>query len=234
MHWLKSPHEALANISAVTIKDAIFSNNPSIFRIGLISEVSAIALINLLIVDVVTFLNLGKSMSAQQVLATAKLILKDKSTKNLKPDDFKICFENAKKGYYGRSFDRVDGQIVFEWLNAYMVERMDVHENLAQQLHDERKKGIINPNEINREGQKKVIEILKSVTEKSTDVKKEKPKPIKTERDIFIQNCFKEHYEFWLKKPVENVIGRFIEFNGEFIDEVEYAKIKLNEYENNK
>ncbi len=234
MHWLKFPHEALTNISALTVKDAIYSNSPTIFKIGLVSEVGAISLINILLADVVMFLNLGKTMSAEQILATSKLILKDHRTKNLKPDDFKICFENAKKGYYGRSFDRVDGQIVFEWLNAYMDERMDLNEQLAIQLHSKQKKGIVNEIEINPEGQKKIIEILKSVAEKTEVVKKEKPKPVKSERDFFIQNCFNEHYKIWLKNPVKNVYGRFIEYNGKNINELEYAEIKLKDYEINK
>lgn len=39
-------------------------------------------------------------------------------------DDFKLCFNNAKRGKYGRVYDRIDGNIIYEWLQKYSEERV--------------------------------------------------------------------------------------------------------------
>lgn len=75
-----------------------------------------------IIIDVVTFFNVGKIMKDTQVAQTADLIIDEFYF--LKPDDFKLCFNRAKKGYYGKVYDRIDGQVIFEWLNQYTNDRM--------------------------------------------------------------------------------------------------------------
>lgn len=72
--------------------------------------------------DLLDFFNIGKTMGAVQVASTADLIIEEYYF--LKPDDFKLCFTRAKKGYYGKVFDRIDGQVIFEWLNQYTNDRM--------------------------------------------------------------------------------------------------------------
>jgi hypothetical protein len=41
----------------------------------------------------------------------------------LKPDDFVLFFNRAKKGNYGKAYDRMDGMVIFEWLEMFMQER---------------------------------------------------------------------------------------------------------------
>jgi len=43
----------------------------------------------------------------------------------LKPEDFKLCFNNAKTGKYGQLYNRLDGSVIFEWLNNYQNERAE-------------------------------------------------------------------------------------------------------------
>lgn len=75
-----------------------------------------------IIIDLVMFFNVGKTMKDTQAAQTADLIIEEFYF--LKPDDFKLCFTRAKKGYYGKVFDRIDGQVIFEWLNQYTNDRM--------------------------------------------------------------------------------------------------------------
>ena len=75
-----------------------------------------------IIIDVVMFFNVGKIMNDVQAAQTADLIIEEYYF--LKPDDFKLCFTRAKKGYYGKVFDRIDGQVIFEWLNQYTNDRI--------------------------------------------------------------------------------------------------------------
>lgn len=72
--------------------------------------------------DVVGFFSIGKTMGAVQIASTADLIIEEFYF--LKPDDFKLCFNRAKKGSYGKVYDRIDGQVIFEWLNTYTNDRM--------------------------------------------------------------------------------------------------------------
>lgn len=60
-------------------------------------------------------------MGGDQVRQTADMILEDYS--HFKPEDFKLCFSRAKKGHYGKLYDRLDGQIIMGWLMDYDNER---------------------------------------------------------------------------------------------------------------
>lgn len=80
------------------------------------------AFVGKMIIDTLLFFNVGKMMTDVQVGATANLIIEE--FYYLKPDDFKLCFTRAKKGVYGKVYDRLDGQVIFEWLNTYAKERM--------------------------------------------------------------------------------------------------------------
>lgn len=79
--------------------------------------------------DLLDYFSVGKSMGAVQMAQTADLIIDEYFF--LKPDDFKLCFSNAKKGIYGKVYDRIDGQVIFEWLNAYNRDRALEAESLS-------------------------------------------------------------------------------------------------------
>lgn len=74
-----------------------------------------------IIIDVVMFFNVGKIMNDVQAAQTADLIIEEYYF--LKPDDFKLCFNRAKKGLYGKVYDRIDGAVILEWLGRYEKER---------------------------------------------------------------------------------------------------------------
>lgn len=203
-----------------------------------------------LIADVVQFLNVGKTMNSAQVLATAKLLIEDTESKNLKPDDFKICFNNAKKGVYGKTFDRIDGQIIFEWVRAYVSERMDLAENMSIKLHATKLASNPIPKELVEmyaEMQRlnpdkySLATIAKNIEEVKPDPKKEKV-IVRSERDKFIQKCFCDFDDLCSDKPSldkygDQIKGKFtdLEVNGIMkpVDITEYTEIKLKEYDLN-
>lgn len=80
--------------------------------------------------DLINFFNVGKSMSAVQVAQTADLVIEE--FYYLKPDDFKLCFTQAKKGIYGKLYDRIDGQVILEWLHRYDQDRCIQAENVSR------------------------------------------------------------------------------------------------------
>lgn len=116
--------------------DALKSQSPALATLKAeLGEQKLLAILTLFITDAVEFFNVGKSMTGEQIVQTAKLISKDYYY--LKPEDFKLCFENAKRGRYGKLFDRLDGAIVLEWLSTYVNQRMDRAEESNLEKHNE-------------------------------------------------------------------------------------------------
>lgn len=102
------------------------------------------AFVGKMIIDVAMFFNVGKMINEVQVASVANLIIEEYYF--LKPDDFKLCFNRAKKGKYGKVYDRIDGQVIFDWLNTYVEERMMFFDDEGMLNHDKNKhgKGITN------------------------------------------------------------------------------------------
>ncbi|WP_410962762.1 hypothetical protein, partial [Salmonella sp. SAL4446] len=78
-------------------------------------------LLTIAVVDLVKFFNVGKTMGAEQVAQTVNFILSDFWM--LKIDDVKLCFDNAKRGKYGKVYDRMDGAVILEWLQTHFEAR---------------------------------------------------------------------------------------------------------------
>lgn len=79
-----------------------------------------------MLIDLIDFFSVGKTMGATQVAQTVDLILYE--FYYMKPDDFKLCFNRVKRGLYGKVYDRIDGQMIFEWLNQYNRDRCIIAE----------------------------------------------------------------------------------------------------------
>lgn len=75
------------------------------------------ALLNILVSELVMFFSIGSPMGATEVKAAVQSIIH--SFWMLKPDDFKLCFEMAKKGEFGPVYNRVDGNVILTWLAKY-------------------------------------------------------------------------------------------------------------------
>lgn len=97
------------------------------------STVKARALITHMLIDLVKFLNVGKTMNAEQVAQTAEIIMYDYAY--LKVEDFKLCFNNVKKGRYGKTYDRIDGQVILDFLNTYVDDRIREADQLSYNDH---------------------------------------------------------------------------------------------------
>lgn len=123
-----------------SLKDVIRSENPSLAVIrkefGEGGDLVLRAMLNVFIIDVVTFFNVGKQMNPAQVAITSQLLAE--KFYFLKPDDFKLCFNNAKAGYYNQLFDRIDGNILCTWLNEYCNERAEFYETQNINQHKEK------------------------------------------------------------------------------------------------
>lgn len=181
-----------------------------------------------IISDLVLFLNVGKTMNEGQISITADMLIKQYNY--FKPEDFKILFDRIKIGYYGKQYDRVDGQTIFECAHQYDLERTEAAEQMSFESHTNRKKSdpnLIHPEVANmyREALKlrqnrpsnvateiKVAEpgsghryeakwVDEAEIEKELAKKRQKPKIEKSPRDKFIQACFDEFYKKWNENP---------------------------------
>lgn len=106
----------------LTVSDAIKSKAPPL---ALVKKEQGQGIVYSFLIDIITdvvdYFNVGKSMGAMQIAQTAELVFQEYYF--LRPDDFKLCFNNAKKGLYGKLFDRLDGGIIMEWLTTYSEQR---------------------------------------------------------------------------------------------------------------
>lgn len=221
MHWVLSPEKSLKAITATTAIEAYKSVSAPIATLGAFSPQTVQALLTTLINDLADYLNIGKNLTGPQVVQTVNLIRSDKDLASFKIEDFKVCFDEMKRGKYGKFYDRLDGQIIFECLYKYANERADAVENISIQGHqdngaDERKK-VINP---------VIAEVLKqAIKEIPEEGAKIAPKPI--ERDPRITEIFAEFDKLWATKSVEMPGGRWIEYQGKVMNQNDFLEFKL-------
>lgn len=136
------------------------------------------ALITDLLVDTVNYFSVGKSMGQAQVVETVKLLIE--TFPGWKLDDFVLCFKNAKRGFYGKSYDRIDGQVIFKWCNDYNNDRMENAESLNRIKHE------------NYKNDKRIVsfspEILDALKKITADLSAKKEGP----SDLMLQKWFSQ------------------------------------------
>lgn len=106
------------------------SDNPTIALIkNKTSLTSTRALISLAICEVCDFFNVGKNMNDIQVAMTADLIIE--LYWYFKLEEIKYCFRRAMRTE--KLFDRLDGNIILGWLQAYDNERTEEAMRISDQ-----------------------------------------------------------------------------------------------------
>lgn len=258
--WLTSPLETLQTMRVNTMQEAIAAKSPIMWHIASANYNNAKSLLIVMIADAVNFLNIGKNMNEVQILQTAELLLSDPQAKNMKPEDFKVMFNNGKRGDYGKQYDRLDGQVIFEWKNQYFADRMEYCENQNISTHGQKVKpaNITDPkllemyaklNELRAERENlKNPNVAAKITiaedkpgynvtweQKEAEAAKKAANIVKSDRDVFIQKCLAEFDQLYKTDPVPGK-GRFIRWVDEdlkehIIDQMEYTQIKVKAYD---
>ena len=95
------------------------------------------AMLVVMITDLVDFFNVGKTMSDSQVAETIRLLMQEYYYLNIA--DIKLCFDRIKAGGYGKSYDRIDGQIILMALAEYSAGRATIAEDMSLKKHAEQK-----------------------------------------------------------------------------------------------
>ena len=221
-----------------TIKDSLVAHTPVIAEIVIYcgSEKGALvirAMLVLAIENLNSYFNITKPMTDLQTIETINLICQRFSY--FRMDDFKLCFDRMKMGFYGKTYNRIDGQILFEALNAYDVERMEEAEILNMNKHEQLKKGINDGTPVNIEGQKEVIEILKYAI-KHTDIEAVKPTTNKELKrgeshiDALSQKWFRQFDKLHGKFGTSSLGTKYIKRYKKVLSCSEYLDYKINQW----
>lgn len=96
-------------------------------------ELPLSALSGIILLTTEFFAGSGTQMSPTQSIQTAALLLESYPAETI--EDVMLCFKNAKQGKYGKIYNRIDGQIIFEWFRQYLDEK---YEYLEQKRHQEK------------------------------------------------------------------------------------------------
>ncbi len=84
-------------------------------------EQTALGVLVALMDECQQYFNLQQPMTPQQLMLTAELIMEEYYY--LRVEEFRICFRMAMKGEYGPVYNRIDGQVFFEWIRKYFTKR---------------------------------------------------------------------------------------------------------------
>lgn len=116
------------------IEDVVDSPVPSVITIVKeCGENVARAALVIIITELLSFFNVENTMSVQQVATTISLLMDEYYY--LKLDDFKMCFKRVMLGKYGKVYNRIDGQMILEWVHTYLKERTEVADELSYNAH---------------------------------------------------------------------------------------------------
>lgn len=220
-------------IQVRTAKEALQNDSPPISAIKreLIAadpekgEAIAKAFVTSIVTDLVLSFNVGKTMNPHQVVDVVEIIQRDYYY--LKPSELKYCFDNAKKGHYGQLYDRIDGSIIFDWIERYLDERMNVVISNNEKIHEDFKNAPQMDSEI-------LLKVLKEVDFAQQDKEKTKerviaPKVNYDPADAIIQSYFSDFDIEYKNKPIGKWGKRFVDYKGKILDQTEYVEFRLNE-----
>lgn len=93
---------------------------------GLVEQYGSQKIHGLLVVmltEFCNFYNVIRPMTSAQIVSCAFELIGTSSEDFLSIEDLTIFFDGAKKGNYGKIYDRLDQQLIFEMLEVYRQER---------------------------------------------------------------------------------------------------------------
>lgn len=118
----QQPNAYLLAVNPKTVADIVKSDSPSLVLIEKEAGPTVLhAMLVKIISDTLQFFNVGNTMSPSQIDMTVELIME--AYASYKVDDWVLCFKRAKRGDYGTVFNRIDGNVIFDWFEKYIEER---------------------------------------------------------------------------------------------------------------
>lgn len=168
----------------------------------------------LLMTDLNAFFNIGKSMTVNQIEQTCDLILRDYYFMSI--EEFKLIFERAKKGYFGSIYDRIDGQLIFTWVEHHLKERESIVIEKRKSESNQHKRESELPIFARLEGNNEVLERFASLgkqmkIEAPESKKKELPKTYDPYKKWYQVQCdlFDRLVKYKVRKDFVKIGDRF-------------------------
>jgi hypothetical protein len=94
-------------------------------------EQTALGVLVALMDECQQYFNLQQPMNAQQLMLTAELIMEEYYY--LRIEELRMCFRMAMKCEFGSVYNRIDGQVFFEWIVKYMPKRQLITDRMKQE-----------------------------------------------------------------------------------------------------
>lgn len=110
----------------------------------------------------------GTAMTQNQALQTAALLIESYPAETI--EDVILCLRYAKTGKYGKVFNRIDGQIIFEWFRQYLDEKYTIVEDMHRDNKIIESEKRINELSMVSEG---ITQVLASINKKTEPEKKQ-------------------------------------------------------------
>lgn len=215
------------------------SQAPSLSVLKFTDIVGLKAALTLLISEVGDFINISDkyNMGDAQIVATVNMIIEEYGY--FKIDDFKVCFDRAMRGKYGKTFNRLDGMVIMEWLEKYDAERTMLIEE-HHRSENKRLSQVIAPDEVvEKDGviyepvpmPDDVREKLRNLF-KAKEGTKEVAREIKEDPYQVLANKFMRDFDrLYMANPVKTKQIRMIKKYGKVIGINEYLERKFYQYE---
>lgn len=199
-----------------------------------IGETTVRALLSLLITETLEFYSITNSMSDTQIAVTINLILSNPAFTEHKPDFYIMCFDNAKMFRYGKNYNRIDGQIIFEWLNQcnedYIMEieshRIMEHNKINKNhvAYGDYSTIPLDPKDRPVPMPENIKELYRKIGTKLPEVKKETP----IDPTQVLVNSFISDFE---KLSIERGAIRFFQLNDKFLEMNSYLEMRIADHE---
>jgi len=168
-------------------------------------EQAALGVLVALMDECQQYFNLQQPMNPQQLMLTAELIMEEYYY--LRVEEFRICFRMAMKGEYGPIYNRIDGQVFFEWIRKYFTKRDAVTTRMVkdQQANNNIYEIFQHPQIM--EAMQQAADKLSIKEEPVREVKRENPPPLEIalmrEYDALPQWDNNIHFRVYKTKPYQ-------------------------------
>ena len=125
-------------IKPTSIQEALNLETPSLATIKKYMGNSVMeSILRKMIYDVSDFYNIGNGLTDRAIEIISELIFED--FYHLSIADIKLCFRLARKGKFGQTYNRLDGEIIIGWFNQYFSMRCVETARDSQKKHKEEK-----------------------------------------------------------------------------------------------
>ncbi|MFN0254487.1 hypothetical protein [Pedobacter ureilyticus] len=230
---MQSPTQYCSALKLNSELDSWLSVSPTLAHIERKGAKLCIALMVKLINDLANSLNVGKNMTAQQVIDASQILFDEFG--QMKLNDVVLCFNKIKRGHYGVIYDRLDVHVIMEKMHRFQADQYEQIEHYRQKENNELKRldketpMLSETNAADNPTALKHIRAIQNTVSKASSLKSPKINRIGVIQDRFAKYyaIFHQHAERYWSKDGGIPGGKvFIKRYGAMLDVTEFVKHK--------